>query len=100
MPDRRNPHNSYYYKPMDQAAPVYVPPSRSTQRTLPVPQRAGQGDYHYGMPGQASPVYVPGSSEKQRTAGGNPKTASNEESLDALRKRLAALQGAFGKGMA
>lgn len=57
--DRRNPHNSYQYKPMDQAAPIYIPPSKSTQRIQPVPQKAGQGDYHYGMPGQAAPIYVP-----------------------------------------
>lgn len=69
--DRRNPHNSYYYKPLDQAAPIYVPPSHSTQRILPVPQKAGQGDYNYGMPGQASPVYVPpskGADQRSREA--------------------------------
>lgn len=69
--DRRNPHNSYYYKPLDQAAPIYVPPSHSTQRILPVPQKAGQGDYSYGMPGQASPVYVPpskGADQRSREA--------------------------------
>lgn len=44
---------------MDQAAPIYIPPSKGTQRIQPVPQKAGQGDYHYGMPGQAAPIYVP-----------------------------------------
>jgi hypothetical protein len=57
--DPRNPHNSYYYKPLDQAAPIYVPPSSSTRRIQPVPQKTGQTEYHYGMPGQATPIYVP-----------------------------------------
>lgn len=61
----RNPHNSYYYKPIDQAAPIYVPPSHSTQRILPVPQKSGQGTYDYGRPGEASPIYIPAHGEDQ-----------------------------------
>lgn len=63
MPDPRNPHNPYHYKPLDQAAPIYIPPSHSTQRILPVPQESGQSDYSYGRPGEARPVYVPSSAE-------------------------------------
>lgn len=69
MPDRRNPHNSYYYKPLDQAAPIYVPPSHSTQHILPVPQQEGQTEYHYGRPGEAKPFYIPGSDEIRKAKG-------------------------------
>lgn len=82
MPDRRNPHNSYYYQQPGQASPIYVPPSKSTQRILPVPQREGQGDFHYGMPGQASPNYVPGS--KKRMA--KTYVKSDERSKTEIRK--------------
>lgn len=64
--DPRNPHNSYRYQPMDQAAPIYVPPSNSTKRIMPVPQAEGQGDYHYGRPGEAVPSYIPSSADSKK----------------------------------
>ena len=101
MPDRRNPHNSYYYQQPGQASPIYVPPSKSTQRILPVPQREGQGDFHYGMPGQAAPNYVPGS--KKRMA--KTYVKSDERSKTEIRKLeeknaalTAALDGATTEG--
>jgi hypothetical protein len=64
--DPRLPHNAYRYKPMDQAAPIYIPPSKSTQRILPVPQEEGQGDYHYGRPGEVRPTYIPSSADSKK----------------------------------
>lgn len=78
--DRRNPHNSYSYKPMDQAAPIYVPPSHATQRIMPVPQKEGQTEYHYGMPGSATPVYVPPS----KSAGQAPPKGPSQMSQSSM----------------
>lgn len=85
MPNPHNPHNSYYYKPLDQAAPIYLPPSRSTRSILPVPQKSGQGDYHYGMPGQASPVYIPPSPSAGKRMAKN-QVMSDERSKSEIRR--------------
>jgi hypothetical protein len=78
--DPRNPHNSYYYKPLDQAAPIYVPPSHSTQRILPVPQEAGKdGREFYGMPGQARPIYIPDSADIRKEKAANMKNPHGPE---------------------
>jgi hypothetical protein len=69
---------------MDQAAPIYVPPSGSTRAILPVPQREGQGDYHYGMPGQAAPVYIPPSPSAGKRMAKN--TLSDERSKSEIKR--------------
>ena len=79
---------------MDQAAPIYIPPSKSTRHILPVPQKPGQGDYHYGMPGQASPIYIPPSSH---TATSDVHSKREIERLSAQNDSLTkALSGATG----
>lgn len=93
--DRHNPHNSYKYHPSYNAAPIYIPPSKGTQRILPVPQKKGQGDYDYGMPGQASPVYVPPSKHSSMSDEHSKKQIERlSQQNDSLTKALSGATGA------
>ncbi len=97
--DPRNPHNSYYYKPLDQAAPIYIPPSHSTQRTLPVPQQEGQNEYMYGRPGEAKPTYIPPSGSSNMN---KPKHMLSDEhsktQIQKLEAKNSALESALSGG--
>lgn len=88
---------------MDQAAPIYIPPSKGTQRIHPVPQKAGQGDYHYGMPGQAAPIYVPPSKGADQRARDymkrEPKVALSDERSKKEIARLSSTNEALMKAL-